>query len=203
MELKQEIDKANHWINESNNLIVGLPIPPTETDRISISLLHLSLEHCMGVVSLIEQNILGSALALLRPQFEAYVNGVWIKWCANEKQIGLYKKGETPYFQVRVDAIEKLDGYALKALSKIKKENWDIFCDFTHGGFHQVRLRNTKDGISYNFPPGYIENAVTSSVAFSLSAGVALAKIIDNDELANNLFKLHQEIYKVEMPESS
>lgn len=197
MELDQQIGKANHWIDESNKLIVGLPLPPTERDRISVSLLHLSLEHCIGFIPLIELNILGSALALLRPQFESYVNGVWIKWCANDKQIESYKKGNTPIFQERINAIEKLGGYDRKVLSKIKDEYWAIFCDFTHGGFRQVMTRNTKDGIAYNFPPGFIANSVEWSVAFSLSASVALAKTLNNPDLAKDLFKLHQEIYEI------
>ena len=203
MELNQQIGKAFEWINESNKLIVGLPIPPTERDWISVSLLHLSLEHCIGIIPLIEQNILGSALALLRPQFEAYINGIWIKWCANDKEIKEFKDGDTPTFQERINAIEKLEVYDQKILSKTKGKFWATYCDFTHGGYLQVITRNTKEGISYNFPPDFIENAVNSSVAYSLSAGVALAKIIDNEDLANNLFKLYKEIYKVEMPSSS
>jgi len=197
MELDQQIGKAFEWINESNKFIVGLPIPPTERDRISVSLLHLSLEHCNGLVSLAEQNIFGTTLALLRLQLEAYVNGVWIKWCTNDKQIKLFKKGNTPIFQDRINAIEKLEGYDQKTLSKIKDKNWAIFNDFTHGGINQVMTRNTKDGIAYNFPPGYIANIVNSSVAFALAASVALAKIVDNADLANNLFRLHKKIYEI------
>lgn len=199
MELDQQIEKAIEWNYESSKLIVGLGIPATERDRISISLLHLSLEHCHALVPLIEQNILGSALALLRPQFEAYVNGVWIKWCASDKRIEDFKEGNIPKFQNRINSIGKIKGFDQKVLSKIKEDNWAIFCDFTHGGMHQVVLRNTKEGISYNFPPDYIANTMNASVAFSLSASVALAHLVNNNNLASDLYRLHQKIYEVKL----
>ena len=203
MELNKEIDKAKYLIDETNRLIVGLPILPGDRDRISVSLLHLSLEHCNGIIPLIEQNIFGSALALMRPQFEAYVNGVWIKHCANDKQIESFKNGSTPIFQERINAIEKLEGYDQKTLSAIKEENWKIFCDFTHGGFRQVMTRNTKDGISYNFPSGYIANAVKATVVFSLSASVALAQIVGDKDLDSKLLMLYKKIYETNISTSS
>ena len=67
--------------------------------------------------------------------------------------------------------------------------------DYTHGGTIQVKTRNTKDEIAYNFPPGYIAGVVASSVSSSLAASVVLAKVADDAELANKLMALYQSIY--------
>ena len=83
MELDQQIEKAIGWNEESNRLMdeTGKPFTTTDTTtdraRISLALLHLSLDHYRGIISLIEHEILGASLALFRPQVEAYVRGVW------------------------------------------------------------------------------------------------------------------------------
>lgn len=53
----------------------------------------------------------------------------------------------------------------------------------------QVTIRNTKEGIFYNFPLGYIANIVNALVSFSLSASIALAKILNDEDLANSLIQ--------------
>lgn len=202
MELDQQIEKAIGWNEESNRLMdeTGKPCTTTDTTtdraRISLALLHLSLEHYRGIISLIEHEILGSSLALFRPQVEVYVRGVWFDRCAQDAQVKSFLNGhQPPSFGSLINSIDKLEGYERGVLSKIKKKLWPILSDYTHGGTIQVKTRNTKDEIAYNFPPGYIAGVVASSVSFSLAASVALAKVADDAELANKLMALYQSIY--------
>jgi hypothetical protein len=94
MEISQQIANANKWIEESSILINGSSITTTATTttlkpRVSLSLLHLSLEHCRGITSLIRYEVFGSALALLRPQVEAYIRDVWFDRCAQEEDANI------------------------------------------------------------------------------------------------------------------
>jgi hypothetical protein len=48
---------------------------------------HVALEHGQAIVMLTEDALHGSALALVRPVFEAYVRGMWLMHCASEKEV--------------------------------------------------------------------------------------------------------------------
>lgn len=196
MALTEQIAKAVEWLNESNAFIDGASFTTTNRARLSVGLLHLSLEHQRGIIALADNQIYGSALTLFRPQFEAYVRGVWFHWCASDQQVSSFLEGNEPdRIQVLIDAVEKLEGHEGKALSQIKAEVWKTLNDYTHGGAIQVKARNTKDEIADNHNPDHIAGLVQASVGLAYSAGAAIAKIADNAELANNLMALHKRIY--------
>jgi hypothetical protein len=197
MDLTEQITKAIEWIEKSLSLIDGVTFDTTNRARVSIALLHLSLEHQRGIVVLTDNEAYGSSLALFRPQFEAYVRGVWFQWCSQEKDIESFLAGKEPEkIGVLIEAVEKLEGYEGAELSRIRQgEIWKSLNDYTHGGVIQVKARNTKDEIAYNYNSKHISNVIKASVALAYSAGVAIAKITNDEKLANALMTLHKQIY--------
>ncbi|WP_461570869.1 DUF6988 family protein [Thiobacillus sp.] len=194
--LDQELLKAVEWLNESNQLIDGVSFSTTNRSRVSVGLLHLSLEHQQGIIALGDHGIFGSALALFRPQFEAYVRGVWFHWCASDNQIETFLGGgEPPKIGSLIKSVEQLDGYEGNALSKVKSEVWRTLNDYTHGGAIQVKARNNKDEIAYNYNPDHLAGVIQGSVGLAYSASVAIARIADEPTLATELMGLHQRIY--------
>ena len=89
MELDQQINNAVEWNTELRKLIDGESLStPDDSAKVKVSvsgplLLH-SLELYQGIIVLVDNKLFGSALALLRPHFEAHVRGVWLQWCATE-----------------------------------------------------------------------------------------------------------------------
>ena len=200
MELDQQIAKAIEWIEESNKLIEGSPVPTTERARASTTLLHLSLEHCHGIISLVEQEIYGSACALLRPQLEAFVCGIWFHGCAQEKQVKSFLKDgrQPPRFGCLIKEVEQLERY--KPLSKIKKEIWPLLNDYTHGWIHQVIARNTKNEIVSAYDPEDVARTVRLSIGLALAASAGIAMNVNDTEyteLENKLKALYQNIYGI------
>lgn len=196
MTLADQVTKAVDWLNESNKLIDAVSFTATHRTRVSVGLLHLSLEHQRGIIALVDDQIYGSALALIRPQFESYVRGVWYNWCATDHQVSNFLEGKQPEkIQILIDSIEKLETYQEKALSSIKTKIRNVLNDYTHGGAIQIKTRNTKDEIVHNYSPEHIVGVVQASVGLAYSASVELAKIADNTELASNLMALHKKIY--------
>lgn len=196
MPLDQQITKAVEWLNESSELIDGAAFATTHRTRVSVGLLHLSLEHQRGIIALADHGIFGSALALFRPQYEAYIRGVWFYWCASDGQIETFLSGEEPpKIRYLIEEVEKLEGYEGKALSKVKAEIWATLNDYTHGGAIQVKARNAQDEITNNYNPDHIGGVVQATVGLAYSAGAAMAKIGENPELANGLMALHKRIY--------
>jgi len=200
MELDQQIAKATEWIEESNKLIEGTPVPATERARVSTTLLHLSLEHCRGIISLVEQEIYGSGCALLRPQLEALVCGLWFYGCAQDEQVKSFLKDrrQPPRFGCLIKELEQLERYGHKTLSKIKKKIWPLLNDYTHGWIQQDMARNTKDEIVSAYDPENVARDVCLSVGFALAAGVGIAINVNDTEytgLENKLTALYQHIY--------
>jgi len=91
--------------------------------------------------------------------------------------------------------MERLDGYEQNVLSKVKAEVWKTLNGYTHGGAIQVKARNTKDEIAYNYSPDHIAGVIQASVGLAYSTGVAIAEIAGDPQLATELMTLHQRIY--------
>lgn len=87
--LTEAIHKWSTWLNKSNELVDSIEFKSTERNRVVAALFHLSLEHHGSIHLLVQHKHNGSAFALLRPQFEAYVRGLWFMKCATQEQLQL------------------------------------------------------------------------------------------------------------------
>lgn len=197
MVLESQLEKSAEWMKGCASLVDGVNFETTNRLRVSVSLLHLCVEHQTGIHLLVEHGVIGSAFALIRPQFEAYLRGVWFHRCATDKQVSGFLAGEgPPKVGVLMEAVQKLEGFEEGTLGKAKKEILRNLNDFTHGGTIQVKARNTKNEIISNYRPEHIVGLLQSSVTLALLAGAAIASVVNSNELANNLLSLYQRLYE-------
>jgi hypothetical protein len=197
MELELQLGKSAEWMKECGLLVDGVSFETTNRLRVSVSLSHLCVEHQKGIHVLVEHGVIGSAFALFRPQFEAYLRGVWFHRCATDAQVSGFLVGEEPpKVRVLMEAVQKLEGYEEGSLGRFKKEIWRNLNDFTHGGAIQVKARITEDEIICNYHPKHIAGLLQSAATMSLLAGAAIASAVNNNELGNNLLSLYQRLYK-------
>lgn len=184
-------------MKERVSLTDGITFETTNRLRVAVALLHLSLEHQTGIHSLVNLGVIGSAFALLRPQFEAYVRGVWYHRCATDTQVSLFIDGEQPpKINLLIEEIEKLEAFDEKLLSATKHQIWTNLNDFTHGGTIQVKARCTVDEIAQNYREEHIANLLTASASWSLLAGVALAAAVGTEALARQFHSTFRGIYR-------
>jgi len=189
------IHSAIRWVEESNQLIDGVAFTSSNRTRASVGLLHLSLEHNKGLVSCIENEIFGSAFALFRCQFETLIRGVWIQWCATDKEVDGFLDGkEPPRIHALLEAIEAVPRFESRALTAVKAALWKTMNDYTHGGAVQVKARNTATDIVVNYQVEHVEAVLEYSVNLAYTCGVQVAKVCVNDKLANQLMNLNKEI---------
>lgn len=183
-------------MTERVSLTDGITFETTNRMRVAVALMHLSLEHQTGIHSLVSLGVIGSAFALFRPQFEAYVRGVWYHRCATDAQISLFIDGEQPpKINVLIEEIEKLEAFDEKLLSSTKSQLWPKLNDFTHGGTTQVKARCSVDEVTQNYKEEHIANLLTASASLSLMAGVALAAAVGTEALARELHSTFWHIY--------
>ena len=196
MDIDEELIKSLTWMTKSNSQIDGASFDTTNKRRVSVALFHLSLEHQSAIHLLVDNKTWGSAIALIRPQFESYVRGLWYEHCATEDQITAFLDGnEPPRIRTLTNDIEKQDTFSGGYLSKVIDGLWRKFCDYTHGGTIQVKSRNKSDEIAYNYNPDHICGILQASAAIAYSAALEIAKIVDDPEMAINLMELHKELY--------
>lgn len=196
MPLDTVLAQSEQWMKGRVSLTDGITFEATNRLRVAVGLLHLSLEHQTGIHSLVNLGVIGSAFALLRPQFEAYVRGVWYHRCATDTQVSLFIGGEQPpRINVLIEEIERLEAFDEKLLSSTKRQIWPNLNDFTHGGATQVKARCTVDEITQNYREEHIANLLIASANWSLLAGVALAAAVGTEALARQLHSAFRGVY--------
>lgn len=196
MDLESHISKSAEWMRECASILDGINFETTNRRRVAIALLHLCVEHQTGIHLLVDNGVIGSAFALIRPQFEAYVRGAWIHRCASDEQVAGFLQGsEPPKLSQLIAAIEKIEAFEEGFLGRIKTEAWRNLNDFTHGGVTQVKARVTANEVVSNYKHEHICGILQSSATFSLLAAVGIASVVEDSELAVKLQAIHRRLY--------
>lgn len=118
----KSISNSEKLIQWEDLKIDGLTVSSDDRPRIAASCFDVALEHQKAIILLITNKLYGSAFALIRVLFESYVRGLWLNYCANDKEINEFKKGKMDKkFGKLIEDIEKIDGYNVGTLSSSKK----------------------------------------------------------------------------------
>lgn len=199
MKLDEVIQKSATWLNRCNELVDSIELKSDDINRVVAALFHLSLEHYGSIHLLVLHKQNGSAFALLRPQLESYIRGLWFMKCATQEQLQSFiDNNNPPNIDTLIKEVEKHPGYEEGVLSNLKENVWGSLCGFTHGGYVQVSWRITPEEITSDFSEDHLVNLVITSCALSLQAYVAIAILVDNAELATSIKEAHQEIFGYE-----
>jgi hypothetical protein len=190
------VEKSEAWMIKCAALIDGVSFSTADRARVSVSLHHLCIEHHTGIHTLVDQGVYGSAFALFRPQFEAYVRGAWYHFCALDSQVSKFLKGDDPPpINKQIADLEAAGGFDSGSLSRMKAQVWNNLNDFTHGGAIQVKARNTRDEVIQSYKPAHVDGLVTASSSLALLAGVGIAAVVADDALAVHLRDEYRSVY--------
>lgn len=159
----------------------------------------IALEHQKSIVLLTAHHLYGSAAALVRLIFEAYIRGVWLLYCASEEELQQFKDDELDKkFYKLVDDVEKHEAFNVGTLSHVKEKSWKIMNSFTHSGFYQVVRRNKSGEIAPNYTDEEIKDVLETANSFAILTAVAIANMANNEELAKSVFKRGMEFFNIE-----
>lgn len=160
----------------------------------------MSIEHSSGMLALLSMGLPNAALALLRPQFETLVRGVWLLYAADEKWIQQYHAplteasakaaGRAPGVKEMFDelmAIERADVRAVVAnLDQYRDVNWSALNSFTHGGKHPMSRA------ALGYPDELVANVVRNANGLVCLAA-QLAAILSGKDNMDPIRRLHDE----------
>ena len=157
---------------------------PCKRSYLSGACLHASIEHGMAILVLVDEGLYGSALALMRPQFEAYVRGMWLAQCAGDSEVDGAGRDKFPKIGPMIASLEKPGLLDIALLSTIKRGAWEPLNSFTHTGYQQIGPRLNKNGIGSYFDDEQILAALNWAEALTILCAVAFAGLVKDDQLA-------------------
>lgn len=189
MNLDTEIKNSEQLIQWLDQKIDGLEIKSDDRSRIAGGCLDIALEHQKSIVLLSAHHLYGSAAALVRIIFESYVRGIWLLYCASDKQLEQYKldKLDKKFYEL-IKEVEKHEAFKDGTLSYVKEKSWAAMNSFTHSGFHQVVRRNKDREISPNYTNDEIIDAIETANSCAILTAIAIADIANSVELAKEIF---------------
>lgn len=175
--------ELHDWITSR---LDGLKISTKRRVLLAVSCYDIVIEHHFGIVILLQSRISGSAFALVRPLFETFVRGIWLRHCATEEQIASYvsDKLELQFWQL-LQAVESVDGFQEGVLSDLKKSAWHAMNSYTHGGIQQAGRRISGEYIEPHFSADEIDEVIKMSGSFALFAFQQVAIEANRIDLAN------------------
>lgn len=111
----------------------------------------LSMEHATAAMLLMQSGLPTPAIALLRPQFEVLVRGIWLKFAATESQVERLslpltvetaRRGdELPMLAdmlKRLESVPEAPKHIVAQLQAYRDVAWKALNSYTHGGMHPL-----------------------------------------------------------------
>lgn len=175
--------ELHEWVAQR---LDGLEISRDRKVLLAVSLYDVTIEHHIGISSLLRSRINGSAFALVRPLFETFVRGVWLRHCASDEQIDLYVSDRLDLkFRQVLEAVEKTGGFGYCVLSGLKQQAWRAMNSYTHGGIQQAGRRTSGFCIKPYYSEAEIVEVIKVAGSFCLLAFQQVAIEANRMDLAH------------------
>lgn len=165
-----------------------------EVSKWAFSCFDIVIEHHSSIVALSDLKLYGSALALLRVQYEAFIRGLWLRYVATENDLSRFKRDKVkPNFHELTVAVESARGIKSGLLSHIKDKQWAIFNSFTHTGVEALLRRMGENTTGYdNYKNEDIINGLKFSGLILLFCASEMAILTGNNELIDDTVNILQ-----------
>jgi len=177
----------SNWIGEQ---IDDISLNATRSNRLAAAAFHIALTHHSSVVALVEQGRHVSGFALIRPEIDAYIRGLWLGFLASDEEIERITKADrAPSTPELMDRLEKAGYFDAKALTSMVPTMWPVVCDFTHTGIRALVRHLTPTSIEPLFEDEEIVEALGSADAWALMAATGIAGLAGDDSLSLRLLE--------------
>lgn len=150
-------EKTSLMKSRLGQLVTSCEYPVDQRSQILLAYHSIMAEHHSAIFLLIQNDLCGSAFALVRPMYEVLYRAHWIVACASEKHItGIFDdKDVFPRMRdlvVEIDKAYKTDDF----WKSIKEAMWSPMNDYTHSGIRQIGRRFTDNEVMQNYESGEI-----------------------------------------------
>src|SRR4029453_7287094 len=115
----------------------------------------VALEHHEAISLLIEQQLTGSAFALVRPMVDTVVRAHWINAVASNEQVAQARENKNVFPSMSEMSEAGGKAYGADELFRRFTSQWGAMCSYTHSGARQIAHHFTGTDLK----PGYTEEA--------------------------------------------
>jgi hypothetical protein len=168
MSLSDALLESDKLRNEMLQLLDDKPIGTGRRSALVAAYFDIALEHHAAVLVLVKNELYGSASALIRPAFEAWLRAVWVAGCASDEDVE--KVADDNSFEFPTDMVKQIDekykgdGF----FAKIKKQSWKTMTGYSHPGQLAISRRFTGSTVKPNYEEGELIEIVHTSTLISL-----------------------------------
>ncbi len=198
--VNKRIEQSEDLINWLDRFIEGLSIPTNDRAVIAAACEEVALEHHKSIVLTTTAQFHGSAFALVRIEFEAYVRGQWLRYCASDDEVVRFKERDklNKTFGEIIGDLEGEEAFNVGAVSDIKQKSWRDMNSFTHTGLLQVIRRISPTEVGSNYPEEEIVGVLDFADSIAILAALAIVnvttgKLADKEALAERLLERMKE----------
>ena len=189
----QRSQDLNDWLFLQ---IEGLETPNNTRCQCAAGCLYVALQHHRAVALLNSQGLHGSAAALARLIFDAYIRGNWLFHCATEADLDRYQKDEHDRsFGNMIKDLEEREAFNVGVLSSVKDVSWKSMNSFTHSGMLQVERHIRSGEIRPDFTEAEIVDGLESADAFGMLAAMAIANLAGDVTLMASILDRSKTVY--------
>ncbi|WP_017222098.1 DUF6988 family protein [Moritella dasanensis] len=186
---------AENWVTSYESALNGLEFHHEDRKLVPLALLHLALEHNAAIIKLIGLGCHGSAFALLRPQRDAFLRGIWLYRCATDEQLKKFMDGkEPPGIKIQLEQIEQTEGYRHKQLSSLMADIKIYLHDYTHGGLCQSASRDKGDRIAGGYSAQQLEWLLRQTLLLSFLTILEVCYVFNDMACAQKLTSQFNEL---------
>ena len=197
--IAQRLKKSECIVRWWGSKFDGMRIPQLPNSKrlqLASACWHVTIEHSMAILELVRATFHGSALALVRPMYEAYIRGMWLRYVATDEDIDRAGRDKFPPNFDIVTALEQSPHFPSKPFSDVKDQSWKRLCSYTHTGYQQIGARLTPQGLGCNYQCSEILEALRWADMIALAAVASVAIEAKNDPLAQEVLRKMKSVPK-------
>jgi hypothetical protein len=195
MELYVVLTGTKKYISVIAASVDNLSLNASEKNRAAAGCIHLAIGHHAAIALLVENQHFGSAAALVRPQFEAFLRGAWLRHCASDLVVNEFLDDKNPPSpDTMIKELEQIDDYKSLVLSLFKKKMWDALCSYTHAGGLHITRRISATEIIQNYSPEEIINMLEISNLLALYLAAEISGLTQNQNAGNKIYAAYLEL---------
>ena len=183
------IEKGSNLSSRIGGMVTKYDYPNVDKSLILLAYQSIVVEHHTAIHLLIQNNLYGSAFALVRAIYEPLYHAQWVNACATEEQIKKIIKGKDvfPKMYKIVKDIDSAYGTG-DFWQMIKRNSWSAMNDYTHTGIRQIGRRFKNDEVLPDYDSSEIIEVLNSTNMALLLTGLFFF----------NVFRKTKEIKKIE-----
>lgn len=193
MSISESLHKAKvigNWVHGKTN---DISIPHRKRTMMGAAMLQHALDLTDAILTLMEHNLPGPALALARPMHEGYVRGIWLLEHASDESVEKFESGICPRFPELLRQIgeePECGGAFIKGMSDL---NLSSFHDLTHGGMEHITRRITAAAVEPNYSVEEIERLIRVRNQYAMLICCFLLILADDQESMEQLLEKQSE----------